>query len=45
MLVGSLPFDGKSNEAVVATIKKGKIVHSNEMIWGSLTLEARDLVE
>lgn len=45
MLVGGLPFNGPSNEAVIAAIKKGKIIHSNEMIWNSLTAEARDLVE
>ena len=45
MLVGSLPFNGPSNEAVIAAIKKVKIIHSNEMIWNSLTAEARDLVE
>jgi len=45
MLVGSLPFNGDSNEAVVAAIQKGKIVHPNEMLWKSITSEARDLIE
>ena len=46
MLVGSLPFDGPSNEAVVAAIKKGTLVHSNDnMLYRSLTTEARDLLE
>jgi calcium-dependent protein kinase len=45
MLVGSLPFNGDSNEAVVAAIQKGKMVHPNEMLWKSITSEARDLIE
>ena len=45
LLVGSLPFNGNSNEEVVAAIKKGKIVHQNEMLWNSITTEARDLIE
>jgi hypothetical protein len=29
MLVGALPFDGYTNEDVIAAIKKGEIQHQN----------------
>jgi len=45
MLVGSLPFDGATNEEVIQNIKRGQIVYQNEMIWKSLSTEARNLVE
>lgn len=45
MLVGSLPFEGSSNEAVVAAIKKGKLHHANESLWNCLSSEGRDLIE
>lgn len=45
MLVGSLPFDGETNEEVIKNIKKGQIIHKNESLWKSISVEGRNLVE
>lgn len=45
MLVGCLPFDGQTNEEVIASIKKGEIKHQNPQLWQHLSTEARDLVQ
>jgi len=44
MLVGSLPFQGYSNEEVISAIKKGDIKHANPQLWQQLSEQARDLV-
>ena len=44
MLVGSLPFDGYTNEEVIASIKKGEIQHRSPSLWNHLSSQARDFV-
>lgn len=45
MLMGSLPFDGDSNEEAIQAILKGTIKHKHDSNWKSLSTEARNLVE
>ncbi len=45
ILTGSLPFNGYSNESVIAAIKKGEIKHHHASLWNQLSAEARSLVE
>ena len=45
MLMGSLPFDGDTNEEAIQAILKGQIKHRNDSLWKTLSSEARSLVE